>query len=222
MTNDREHIRVLLVEDEKWVRESLRFILSAEGSRIDIAASVCTGEEALRFIDQAEHVDVALVDLGLPDMRGADLIRSMRAKRPGLTVVVFTVFGDAPHVFEAIRAGAQGYLLKSSPSERVVAGLHAAAAGGAPMTPAVARLILDAVRAQQPEGKPADALVHELTERERDVLSLLAKGLTYTDVATALDIGLGTVQGHVKRIYAKLGVASKAEAATIAQRMGLV
>ena len=215
-------LRVLVVEDERWVRESLRFVLSGQGSGATYTACAATGGEALRQLDEGLEVDVALVDLGLPDMRGADVIRKIRERRPGLPSVVFTVFDDEPSIFEAIRAGAQGYLLKSSPSERVLAGLHAAASGGAPMTPTVARMIIDAVRAHQLDEQPTDALFHDLTKRERDVLTLLAKGLTYAETAETLEIGLGTVQGYVKRIYAKLHVASKAEAATLAQRMGLI
>lgn len=222
MHDPKAQIRVLVVEDEQWVRESLRFVLMGDNSGVAEAVCVGTGGEALRRLAAGLRVDVALVDLGLPDMRGTELIRKMLQRSPGLATVVFTVFDDEPNILEAIRAGAQGYLLKSSPSEGVIAGLHAAVGGGAPMTPAIARMIVDALRNHQLDDKPEDQLFHQLTAREREVLALLAKGLTYPQVAQMLTIKLGTVQGYVKRIYSKLQVASKAEAATVAQRMGLI
>ncbi|MEQ9323563.1 MAG: response regulator transcription factor [Polyangiaceae bacterium] len=217
MASTAAGIRVLVVEDERWVRESLRFMLGES-----VAACCATAHEALRELADGTPIDVALVDLGLPDMRGAELIRRIHQARPGVATVVFTVFDDEPSILEAIRAGAQGYLLKNAPAERVIAGLRDAVSGGAPMTPAIARMVLDALRAHQLEEKPNDECFHLLTEREREVLALLAKGLTYGETAETLNIGLGTVQGYVKRLYGKLQISSKAEAATLAQRMGLV
>lgn len=214
-------VRVLIVEDERWVRESLEHALGWNDRALRHAGSASTAAEALRLVETGLAFDVALVDLGLPDMPGAELIARLRALRPGAITVVFTVFDDAPHLLSALRAGAQGYLLKSSSVEKVLSGLREAAHGGAPMTPSIARMVIEALREQIPGAECADDAAR-LTPREKEVLVLLAKGQTYAAVSHALSIGLGTVQGHVKRIYEKLSVDSKAEAATAAQRMGLI
>ena len=213
-------VRVLVVEDERWVRESLEHALGWNDRALCHAGSAATAAEALRLVESGLAFDVALVDLGLPDLPGAELIARLRALRPSAIAVVFTVYDDAPHLLAALRAGAQGYLLKSSSVEKVLNGLREAAQGGAPMTPSIARMVIDALREQIPGDCADDAA--RLTPREKEVLVLLAKGQTYAAVSSALSIGLGTVQGHVKRIYEKLSVDSKAEAATAAQRMGLI
>jgi DNA-binding NarL/FixJ family response regulator len=211
----------LIVEDERWVRESLEHALGWNDRALCHAGSAACAADALGLVESGLAFDVALVDLGLPDMPGAELIARLRALRPGAITVVFTVYDDAPHLLSALRAGAQGYLLKSSSVEKVLSGLREAAQGGAPMTPSIARMVIDALREQVPgTSSPDDAA--RLTPREKEVLVLLAKGQTYAAVSGALSIGLGTVQGHVKRIYEKLSVDSKAEAATAAQRMGLI
>jgi DNA-binding NarL/FixJ family response regulator len=214
-------LRVLIVEDERWVRESLEHALGWNDRALALAGSAATAKEALTLVERGLHFDVALVDLGLPDMPGADLIARLRKLRPSTVAVVFTVYDDAPHLFSALRAGAQGYLLKSSSVEKVLQGLREASEGGAPMTPSIARMVIEALREQAP-GRESPDDTARLTAREKEVLVLLAKGQTYSAVSNALSIGLGTVQGHVKRIYEKLSVDSKAEAATAAQRMGLI
>jgi DNA-binding NarL/FixJ family response regulator len=214
-------VRVLIVEDERWVRESLEHALASNDGGLCHAGTAANATEALSLVEAGLVFDVALVDLGLPDLPGAELIARLRALRPGAIAVVFTVYDDAPHLLSALRAGAQGYLLKSSSVEKVLTGLREAAQGGAPMTPSIARMVINALREQVPgTASPDDGA--RLTPREKEVLVLLAKGQTYAAVSSALSIGLGTVQGHVKRIYEKLSVDSKAEAATAAQRMGLI
>jgi DNA-binding NarL/FixJ family response regulator len=153
-------------------------------------------------------------------MSGSEVLRVLRSEAKGTVPVVFTVQDDPRAIFEAIRCGALGYLLKSAGIQEVLDGLVAAAAGGSPMTPSIARLVIEALSKRDEVGDEPD--VEVLTPRETEVLTLLGKGLTYPRVAEVLGIGLGTVQGHVKRIYEKLQVNSKAEAATTAQRMGLL
>jgi DNA-binding NarL/FixJ family response regulator len=206
---------VLVVEDDASLREDLVFLINHGGSSFRVVEAAGTAAEALQKApDRA--IEVALVDLGLPDRPGVELIERLVALRPGLTVVALTLFDDAPTVLAAMRAGAQGYLLKSTPPGRLLEALREACEGGSPLTASVARVLVEALRS--PGG---DEVIAPLSEQERRVLSLLALGHTYADTARALGIGLGTVQGYVKVLYGKLGVASKAEAARAARRLGL-
>ncbi len=177
--------------------------------------AVCkTGREAAAAMGTA--FDVALVDIGLPDVSGLDVIRALKIRQPGCPAVMFTKFDDAETVLEALQAGARGYLLKSTPSERIVPSLRDAMAGGLPLSPAVASLVVASMlKGPEPRSTP-------LTARETELLVLLAKGSTYAEAATGLGIGVGTVQSYVKAIYTKLDVTSKAEAAVAAMRLGLV
>jgi DNA-binding NarL/FixJ family response regulator len=213
-------IRVLIVEDESWVRDSLRHLLGWRGSGAEVAAACATANEALRLVEGGLAFDLALVDLGLPDRPGVEVIRGLRRARPSASVVVFTIFDDAASVFAALKAGARGYILKHTPPEALLAAIQECAAGGAPMTPAIARMVVDAL-VDRGEGTAPHGS-GELTRREIDVLTLLAKGSTYAAIAEGLAIGLGTVQTYVRSIYEKLEIASKAEAAVAAVKLGLV
>lgn len=211
--------RVLIVEDEVWLRQDLTTLLDAPAAGLQVAGSFATGETAIRALREGLAVDLALVDLGLPDVSGVEVIRTLRRRRPEAVAVAFTVFDDERSVLSALQAGARGYLLKSTPFEQLRAALDDAAAGGAPMTPGVARLVVESME-QPPASDGGDELA-SLTPRELDVLGLLTKGHTYSDTAHALGIALGTVQTHVRNIYGKLEVASKAEATAAALRRGL-
>lgn len=215
-------LRALLVEDDPWVRASVSSTLRQCGS-YSLEAECSSLAEASRALLTLPALDVALVDLGLPDGSGLDLIPKIRALFPEVGIVAFTVFEEPAIVFSALRAGARGYLLKATPLGEIPAALREVATGGAPMSPAIARLVLDAF-APLPAPFPGHALpaAPALSPREREILGLLALGHTYADVGRALGIRLGTVQGHVKTLYDKLCVSSKAEAAVEAIRLGLV
>jgi DNA-binding NarL/FixJ family response regulator len=206
-------MRVLIVEDELWVRRALADVIRTSDRSIDVMTSG-TGEEALRLISGAPP-DVALVDLGLPDISGVVVISALRRGAPRCVPLAFTVFDDAPTILAALRAGARGYLLKATPSDRIVPLIREALAGGLPLSPSVASLLV----ANMLEPRATE---QSLTERETELLALLARGATYAECASALGIGVGTVQGYVKNIYSKLEVSSKAEAAVAAVRLGLV
>lgn len=212
--------RVLLVEDQGWLLEDLSRLLGGGDGSLEVAAACESGEAALDAMERGATFDLALVDLGLPGISGVELIRSIRRLRPDAVSVAFTIFDDNATVFDALRAGARGYLLKSTPPSGLRPALLEAAEGGAPMTPSIARRVVELV-AKSPDRHAESVPAPSLTARERDVLSLLAKGHTYQDAATALDIRLTTVQTHVKSIYSKLEVASKAEAVAVALRLGL-
>jgi DNA-binding NarL/FixJ family response regulator len=198
-------MRLLIVEDDLWVRRGLASALAG----VELAACG-TGGEALAH---PGAFDVALVDIGLPDMSGTTVIAALRQR--GCVPVAFTVFDDAKTVLTALRAGARGYILKSTPTERILPQLREALDGGMPLSPAVASLVVETMLSTGESER-------RLTDRETELLALLARGATYAQCASALGIGIGTVQSYVKNIYGKLDVSSKAEAAVAAVRLGLV
>jgi two-component system, NarL family, nitrate/nitrite response regulator NarL len=205
-------MRLLIVEDDVWVRRSLADLLRTTPD-LDVITTG-TGREALELAASAPP-DVALVDIGLPDITGITVITELRRSVSSCVPVAFTVFDDAPTVLGALRAGARGYILKSTPSERILPLLHEAFSGGLPLSPSVASLVVETMLATSPSEQA-------LSERESELLALLARGATYAQCASTLGIGVGTVQSYVKNIYAKLEVSSKAEAAVAAVRLGLV
>lgn len=219
--------RVLVVEDQVVMREAVTRVLGAAHltTVVGVFGTVRATLDALRKGLEAE---VALIDLGLPDGSGVDLIRAIRASQPAMIVVAFTALDDGETVFQALRAGARGYLLKSTGPTRLLNALDEALAGGAPMSPSVARRVVEAF---QQDGQDLEdevqlskerASVARLTSREREVLLFVAKGMSYPEIARLLGVALGTVQGYVREVYAKLEVTSKAEAAVIATRLGLL
>jgi len=198
-------VKVAIVEDDPIVRRHLE-----EAVRSDPAFEVAVGAASLaeaQAIVQAPP-DVALIDLGLPDGSGVTLIEQLRA-RGDTKMLVVTVFGDPASALNSFEAGADGYLLKDSAPAAVVDAIHAALAGGAPISAAAAAHLLQRVRAQPPEP---GAELAALTERETELLQLFAKGLSYKEAAQSLGISRHTIGDHVKAIYRKLSVNSRAEA----------
>lgn len=214
-------IRVVIVEDSDPIRRGLESCVRNDPKGFSLVAAFPTGDAAIEALGQGLAFDVALVDLGLPGASGFDVIRAMRARSKDAVAIVLTIWDDPTNVVNALRAGARGYLLKDTTPDRIRAAIRDAAAGGTPLTPSVARQIVEGFV----KGAPApteESHGEPLTPRELEVLDLLARGLTYAETAGALKIGVGTVQSHVKRIYEKLEVTSKAEATAVAIRRGLV
>lgn len=215
-------LRLLLVDDDSELLETLAPALASRG--LGPIATCASASEAIAKLERGVELDVALIDLGLPDQSGVQVVRMVRALRPDAIPLVFTVQDDAPSVFEALRAGARGYVLKSTRLERLVELIREAREGGTPISPQVAKFLFDALSSGAAGGvsEEDEQRVDALTNRERDVLKLLARGLSYAEVASVLGIGTGTVQVHVRHLYAKLEVASKAEAAALAAKLGWV
>lgn len=208
---------VWLVGGEPLLTASLVSVVQRVDPELVFNGVFSTARQALDALEQGREPHVALIDLGLPDMSGVELIARMLARRPRLAPIALSVRFDDSAVFGALRAGAVGYLLKESTPEAIVRAIHEAAAGGSPLSPSVARRI---VRQLQPD---ADSLKSfDLTERERQVLELLCSGASYREVAGALGVSEGTVHTHVKRVYDKLGAGNKADAVRIALDARLV
>lgn len=214
--------RILIVEDEP---EFLRRFAAAvaKDAAFSLVAAVAGGIEGIAMLDE-HRPDILLIDLGLPDIRGAAVIRHAAATHPDCDVLVVTMFDDDDHVVEAIEAGATGYLLKDASAERIVASIHELRDGGAPINPGIARRILARFRlATRPQ--PTAELAAEpspLTARETELLRLTAKGLTFETIGELMDISPHTVVSHVKKIYRKLAVHSRAEAVFEASQLGLL
>jgi DNA-binding NarL/FixJ family response regulator/signal transduction histidine kinase len=207
-------LHVCLVDDDDWIRADVGRALGA-GERGLTLSSFGTARETLAAMERGEPFDVVLVDLGLPDLTGQALIRELRRKRGELPIVAFTVREDDDAIFEALRAGAVGYITKHASLADLLAAVCAAAEGAAPLSPRVSRRVVSRF---WPDPRPAPNIDAVLTPREREVLELLCTAASYREVATLLGISEGTVQSHVKKIYGKLGVNSKAEAVLLACR----
>lgn len=212
---------ILIVEDEpEFLRSYCEAIGREPGFQLVGAVTTLAAAQALL----AHSVpDVLVVDLGLPDGNGADLIRGAAKQRPDCDILVVTVFGDDRHVLGAIEAGATGYILKDSPGGELVRCIRELRAGGSPISPSIARRLLSRMRApEQPAAGGAAAGENPLTEREAEILRLIAKGLSFADVGAAVGISAHTVVAHVKKIYRKLSVHSRGEAVFEATQMGLL
>ena len=208
---------VLVVEDEpEFLRQYCEAITREPDLRL--AGAVGTLAAALAVIEQSVP-DVLVVDLGLPDGSGAQLIRRAVHKRPDCDALVLTVVGDDQHVIDAIEAGATGYLLKDSPVGELARCIRELRAGGAPISPSIARRLLARMRApaNRPSTQPSP-----LSDREAEILQLVAKGLSFAEVGNALGISAHTVVAHVKKIYRKLSVHSRGEAVFEAAQLGLL
>lgn len=206
-------LRIGIVEDDARVRASLiQQIEHQAGWQLVFAVDTLAGAR------HADPADLVLLDLGLPDGDGIALIPDFVAQ--GVRVIVCTVMGDEAHVLAAIGRGAAGYLLKDAPGSEMVEAIHVVLAGGAPLTPSVAAFLLARVRRDEVRRSADDPGLAALTPREREVLLALARGYSYAETAEALGISAHTVGDHVKRIYAKLAVRSRAEAVFEAVRAG--
>lgn len=186
--------------------------------------SVSHVQEALRELRQ-QTFDLALVDLGLPDGSGHEVLSALRELQPQSISVVVTIYDDDEHLFPALQAGAFGYLLKEQPQDLLVAQLHRIAQGEPPLSPSIARRVIAYfTQAQTRRSQHVQALEDQiaLSERENDVLLRVSKGFTLPEIAKQLSISRHTVADHVKQIYRKLGVSSRAEAALEAVRRGMI
>ena len=215
-------ISVVMVEDDAKLREALSQAIRAAPD-LWLMAAAPDATSALQVLAE-QHPDVLLVDLNLPDRPGLDVIRHAAQHLPDCDIMVITVFGDERHVIESIEAGATGYLLKDSLPLDFCEQIRLLHAGASPISPLIARRVL--ARLQSPPAQSLGAIAAPgapaLSEREREVLSLVTKGYNFQEIARLLVVSPHTVMTYVKRIYRKLQVTSKTEAVYEARKMGLL
>ena len=213
---DADKIRVGIVEDDAVLRESLRqMICGAEGLSCD--AVFPSVEEALKGL-RSHPPDVLLLDIALPGMSGSTAVPVFRQAFPEMVILMLTVFSDRAKVFASICNGAHGYLLKSAPPSQLFEAIRAAHSGGSPLSPEIARGIVELFQ----KTGPVDAPAASLTGQERQLLSLLSQGHSYEASARQMNISVNTVRNYVRSVYEKLHVHSKSAAVTVALRQGLI
>lgn len=209
---------VVIVEDQKEVREGLSYLLGRDG-RVRVEAGFERAEDFLSWLSRREPPDVVLMDIHLPGMSGIEATRAALELRPRACVLILTVFEESDTILAAIRAGAQGYLLKNTRPDALVDQILAARDQGSPISPSVASRLLEELRKGAPAAPPAD---YGLTAREREVLRDVVDGLTYRELAERHSIAGSTAKKHILHIYQKLNVSSKAEIVRKALDEGLV
>ena len=217
-------IRIMVVEDDLDVQAALRGAIAGAPDMV-LTRVASTRDQGLRALT-LPPVDVLLVDLGLPDGSGIDVIKAAHAQWPSCAIMVSTTFGDEEHVLSSIEAGASGYLIKDSSPLRMVDEIRNLHTGGSPISPMIARQLLTRFRASVPSSlpntQPARTQRDSLSEREREVLEWIIKGFKTDEIANLMHVSRYTVQSFVRRIYAKLEVNSKAEAIYEARKQGLL
>jgi DNA-binding NarL/FixJ family response regulator len=212
----RHAVKVAIVEDHHTFRQCLEFLLkNTDGFRS--AGSFRTMEEALAGI-RAELPDVVLLDIGLPGMSGIEGVKVLKEKYPDVLVLMNTVFEDDERIFDALCAGACGYLLKKMPPSQILDSVTQAVAGGAPMSPEVARRVIELFR----RLRPSENADYGLTPHEVRLLQLLAEGHSYKSAALQLKVTAKTISFHLQKIYGKLHVHSKSEAVSKGLRKRLI
>ena len=213
-------IRVLLADDQALVRTGIRMIVDAQPD-MRVVGEAGDGSEA---IDRAHELapDVVLLDVRMPHLDGLEALPQLVAAPGAPRIIVLTTFDLDEYVFEALERGASGFLLKGAPADQLLAGIRAAAAGDALIDASVTRRLIARFVARRPASPPAGADLESLTDREREVLELLARGLTNAEIADRLVVSGATVKTHVARVLAKLGLRDRVQAVILAYEAGLV
>jgi len=210
-------MKVIICDDQAIIRDGLEMLLKLEND-IDVVGVAQDGAEAVE-LTKNKSPDLVLMDLKMPGLNGVEATRRIRTQFPQTKVLVLTTYDDDEWVFDAVRAGASGYLLKDTPREKVIEAVRGTVAGKSYVDPLVVGKLLDQVASRQ--IKSTSAITEKLTEREKAVLRLLARGLGNTEIAHQLHLSEGTVRNHVSAILSKLGVSDRTQAAIIAIQHGL-
>ena len=222
-------IRVLVVEDQtKILKNQLKLFESS--LEIQVVGTALSGEAALEEVEKLMP-DVLLLDLGLPRMSGIDVTRAVKAKHPSIEILIFTIFDEEDKVLEAVKAGASGYLLKGTPADKIVEAIKEVRIGGTVIQPNLARRLLKHFRVPLPgetapppprAPSPEEGKIRPLSEREKEILQLIAKGVSNSEAARLLTLSKATIRTHLEHIYQKLEVTNRVEAVTEGIRKGLI
>ena len=196
-----------IIEDEREVREGLRYLLGLDG-RIRVAGAFGRAEEFLAWMESNPAPDIALMDIHLPGMSGIEATAALRERHPAVTVLILTVFEEEDKILASIRAGAKGYILKNTRPEALLEQILSAREEGSPVSPTVARRLLEEL---QRGGAGVDPAAYDLTPRELEVLRDVVEGLTCRELAARRNIAAATAKKHILHIYQKLNVSSRAE-----------
>jgi DNA-binding NarL/FixJ family response regulator len=223
-------VRVLVVEDQVKILKSQLKLLEASPD-LEIVGTALSGEVALEEVDKLKP-DVLLCDLGLPRMSGIDVTREVKAKHPGIEILIFTIFDEEEKVLDAVRAGASGYLLKGATADKIVDAIKEVRGGGTVIQPNLARRLLRHFKVEPaPEpgvAKPAapepqvEGPTRKLSDREQEILQLIAKGVSNAEAAQMLGVSRATIRTHLEHIYQKLEVTNRVEAVTEGIRKGII
>lgn len=214
-------IRILLADDQDLMREGLRLMLSAQPD-FEIVGEARDGREAVELATR-RTADVALLDVRMPVLDGIEATRRLRALRTPPRVVILTTFDHDDHVYDALRSGATGFILKTSPPDRLIAAIRSAATGESLLSPEITQRLAERfARGPRPTGSVTPTELAELTPRELDVLRHMARGLTNQQIADALVTSPATVKTHINRVFRKLDLAERAQAVVLAYECGFV
>jgi DNA-binding NarL/FixJ family response regulator len=212
-------IRVLIADDQALVRMGIRMILESEPD-IEVVAEAADGEQAA-FAVRRLRPEIALIDIQMPGVDGLEATRRITRSEPGARVIILTTFERDDYIFDALQAGASGFVLKNAPPEELLHAVRVVAAGDALLAPSVTRRIIGQL-ARQRTDPDARARLQDLTEREREVLLLLARGKSNAELAAELIVSEGTIKTHVSSLLFKLGVRDRVQAVVLAYESGLV
>jgi DNA-binding NarL/FixJ family response regulator len=199
-------IKVMICEDIKEVREGLKFLLEMD-EEIEVVSTTGKAEDLFSSIEQWGPPDVVLMDIGLEVMSGLEATRLLVEKYPDVRVLILTIFEEEEKILKAIENGASGYILKNSRPEELVSQIKAVHAGGAPVSPSVAKVLLKELR----KGSVTSCDEYRLTSREKEIMKALMEGLTYREIAQKFNIASSTVKKHILHIYRKMEVSNKVE-----------
>ena len=217
--NQLSEIKVLIADDQRLLREGLATLLTLTND-IRIVAQASNGDEAITLAKQFQP-DVILMDIQMPHTAGVAATQAIRSALPKTQIIMLTTFVDDEYLFAALRAGACGYLLKDIPSEQLADAIRAAHRGESPLTPTMARKLVNRVK-QQPRALAASPLIEPLSDREIEVLKLIAQGLSNKEIGETLVIAEGTAKNHVSNILGKLDAKDRAQAVMRVKELGML
>jgi len=220
--SDDAPVRVLLVDDQTLLRQGFQRLLELSDNHLCVVGAASDGVEALTLIERLERENrlpqVVLMDIRMPRMDGVEATAQIRARWPAVRVLMLTTFDNDEYVFDGLRAGASGYMLKDASAEELVAAIHAASRGESPLQPSIAAKLVARLRAESPAGSASTAMTEgagmaDLTDREREILRYLARGASNREIGETLFITEGTVKNHVSNILNKLALRDRTQAA---------